>query len=41
MPWLIGPDHERASRQSLQEVRPERMLREFAAFAGLHRIRVW
>ena len=31
MPWLIGADDERALRQSLQAVRPERMLREFAA----------
>jgi predicted ATPase/DNA-binding winged helix-turn-helix (wHTH) protein len=31
MPWLVGAD-ERALRQSLQGVRPERMLREFAAF---------
>jgi DNA-binding winged helix-turn-helix (wHTH) protein/predicted ATPase len=30
MPWLIG-DEEEALRQSLQVVRPERMLREFAA----------
>jgi DNA-binding winged helix-turn-helix (wHTH) protein/predicted ATPase len=31
MPWLIGDD-EQALRQSLQAVRAERMLREFAAF---------
>ena len=31
MPWLIGDDEEQALRQSLQAVRPERMLREFAA----------
>jgi DNA-binding winged helix-turn-helix (wHTH) protein/type II secretory pathway predicted ATPase ExeA len=30
MPWLIGDD-EQALRKSLQAVRPERMLREFAA----------
>jgi len=31
MPWLISADDERALRQSLQAVLPERMLREFAA----------
>ncbi len=31
MPWLIGDDEAQALRQSLQAVRPERMLREFAA----------
>lgn len=31
MPWLIGDDEEEALRQTLQVVRPERMLREFAA----------
>ncbi len=31
MPWLIGDDDEQALRQSLQAVKPERMLREFAA----------
>ena len=30
MPWLIGAEDEHALRQSLQSVRPERMLREFA-----------
>jgi DNA-binding winged helix-turn-helix (wHTH) protein/tetratricopeptide (TPR) repeat protein len=31
MPWLIGDDEAQALRQVLQVVRPERMLREFAA----------
>ena len=31
MPWLIGDDQAQALRQLLQAVRPERMLREFAA----------
>jgi DNA-binding winged helix-turn-helix (wHTH) protein len=31
IPWLIGDGDEQALRQSLQAVRPERMLREFAA----------
>jgi hypothetical protein len=30
MPWLIGEDEARGLQQSLQFVRPERMLREFA-----------
>lgn len=33
MPWLIGADEAQALRQSLQLVRPERMLREFAALS--------
>jgi DNA-binding winged helix-turn-helix (wHTH) protein len=31
VPWLIGHGDEQALRQSLQAVRPQRMLREFAA----------
>jgi DNA-binding winged helix-turn-helix (wHTH) protein/predicted ATPase len=31
MPWLIGDDDEAGLRRALQAVRPERMLREFAA----------
>jgi DNA-binding winged helix-turn-helix (wHTH) protein len=31
MPWFIGDEDEQALRRSLQQVKPERMLREFAA----------